>query len=106
VVELESGLRMCIAYQCGEIMSERKAEEGSIGDNEMWAALTHLRKLESLVKQLKAAAQGACDGSKGTAGKTVGRTTEMGGDTRREAVRNDPDLERDDLATDEGGGRG
>ena len=77
-----------------------------MGDNEMWAALTHLRKLESLVKQLKAAAQGACDGTKGPAGKTSVGTAEMGGDTRREAERNDPDLERDDLATDEAGGRG
>jgi hypothetical protein len=104
MVELESGQRMCIPYPCGEIVSEGKEDE-RIGDNGKWAALTHLRKLESLVKQLKAAAQGACDGSKGAAGKTDGGTAEMGGDTHREAARNDPDTERDDLAADEAGGK-
>jgi len=104
VVELGNGVQMCVPTTCGEIVSGKEVEtEPAIGDNHKRVAVPDLRKLVRLVKEIKAAAQGASDGTTQSAGKANNRTAQMGGNNGSETAGNAPDLERDDLPPDEAG---
>ncbi len=104
VVELGNGMRMCVPTKCGEIVAGEKVEaEPAMGDNHHWVAVPDLRKLVTLVKEIKAAAQGASDETTQNAGKANNGTAQMGAHTGSKTARNAPDLERDDLSPDEAG---
>lgn len=104
MVEVGNGMRMCVPVKSGEIVTGKKEEgEAAIGDNQNRVAVPDLRKLMTLVKELKAAAQGACDESTHNAGKANSRAAQMGANTGSEAAGNAADSERDDMAPDEAG---
>jgi hypothetical protein len=102
VIKLENGQRMCVPYDCGELVADHNDSEGptTMGDNELWAALPHLQALKRLVEKLKEAAQGASHEhpSDEIEGKT-GNPARMGTDPQSPTTRDDPDSERNDLAT-------
>jgi hypothetical protein len=104
MVELGNGMRMCVPAKCGEIVSSNKVEgEPAIGDNHNRVAVPDLRKLVTLVKELKTAAQGACDESTHNAGKANYRAAQPGANTGSKTAGNAPDPERADLPPDEAG---
>jgi hypothetical protein len=104
VVDLGNGMRMCVPTESGEIVAGKKVEcESAIGDNHNRVAVPDLRKLVTLIEELKAAAQGACDESTYNAGKSNCRAAQMGANTGPETAGNAPDPERDDLPPDEAG---
>lgn len=104
VVDLGNGMRMCVPVKSGEMVTGKKEEgEAAIGDNQNRVAVPDLRKLMTLVEELKAAAQGASDESTHNAGKANSRTAQMGANTGSETAGNAPDPERDDLPPDEAG---
>lgn len=103
VVDLGNGMRMCVPTNCGEIVTGKVEGEPVIGDNHNRVAVPDLRKLVTLVEELKAAAQGARDESTHNAGKTNCRAAQMGANTGSETAGNAPDPERDDLPPDEAG---
>ena len=95
---------MCIPAACGEIVAGKEVEtEPAMGDNQNRVAVPDLRKLVTLVEELKAAAQGACDESTEKAGKANYGTASMGANTGAETAGNAPDPERDDSPPDEEG---
>ena len=101
VVDLGNGMQMCIPTACGEVVAgEEVGTEAVMGDNQKWVAVPDLRKLVTLVEELKAAAQGAWDESTERAGKTNDGTTSMGANTGAKTTGNAPYPERDDLPAD------
>jgi hypothetical protein len=95
---------MCVPTKCGEIVGRDHVEDAPVeGDNHFWVTVSDLRKLVILVKELNAAAQGACDESAYGAGKATCGTAQVGANTGSETAGNAPDSERDDLPPDEGG---
>jgi hypothetical protein len=104
VVDLGNGMQMCIPTTCGEIMAGQEVEaEPAIGDNQTRVAVPDLRKLVTLVEELIAAAQGACDESTHNTGKANCGAAQLGANTGSETAGNAPDPERDDLPPDEAG---
>ena len=101
MVDLGNGMQMCIPTACGEVVAgEEVGTEAVMGDNQKWVAVPDLRKLVTLVEELKAAAQGAWDESTERAGKTNDGTTSMGANTGAKTTGNAPYPERDDLPAD------
>jgi hypothetical protein len=97
-------MQMCIPTACGELVAGKEAEtEAAMGDNQNRVAVPDLRKLVTLVEELKAAAQGVCDESTESSGKANDGTATMGANTGAETAGNAPDPERDDLPPDEEG---
>lgn len=106
VVGVWYDMQMCIPTACGEMVMGKDVEaEAAMGDNPSWVAVPDLRKLVSLVEELKAAAQGAWDESTESAGKANNRTASMGANTGAETAGNAPDPERNDMPPDEEGER-
>ena len=104
LVDLGNGVRMYVPTKCGEILSGKEMEdEAAMEDNHSRVAAPSLRKLVTLVEELKAAAQGACNGSIHNTGTANCGAAQLGADTGTEAAGNAPDPERDDIPLDEAG---
>ena len=92
---------MCVPYGCGELVEAGSdVGEPPMGDNYLWTARPQLQALRQLVGQLKTAAQGAShDPLRLESTRKTGCSTQVGTDPHNPTTGDDPDPERDDMAT-------
>ena len=101
VIDLGNGKRMCLPFGCGEVVDAGSdVGEPPMGDNDLWTTLPHLQALRQLVGQLKTAAQGVShDPLRRESTERTGSSSKVGTDPQIRTTQDDPDPERDDLAT-------